>query len=343
MYSKFNVILIFFITILIGSCNKDSIYVHPQIKLENSGVVNYNITASSNHLAFPDLIRYNDKWFLTYREGDGHLYKDFSKIIVLISEDFVKWNKLQELEISKLDLRDPKFSFNSSINKLYIHFHGIPQGTELKNSRSYYCEFSDNDMEFDIIKMLRLPDNLPNKLWECDWLWKPLWYKSKFYVNGYLYNGIRTYSTNDLSKGVSLIGKSWNIGWSEAASIIKEDTLITVVRTNGLAKWGKTSLKNIDYEWGNIPINDIGGPNLIHFNNNSYFIAGRQEGRFEIFNYDADNNNIISIFRSNSISPDIGYNGMFLHNNKLYAVYYEELPDKSYVIKRVVLNLDGYE
>lgn len=344
MLLKFSrhIIIPVFIFISFISCKKenDEVFVHPNVEVEESSK-NF-IVRSSNHLAFPDLIKYQDKWYLTYREGDGHIYKNYSKIIVMSSDDFVNWNRIQEFEIENWDLRDPKFSYNELKNELYLHVYGREIGADPINSRSYFSKYNIDNGKFLDLEIIKMPLNIPNKLWLSDWLWKPIWYKSKFYVNGYLFNGIRTYSSNDLESSLSLIFKTWNQGWSESASIIFNDTIITIVRTNTLVQLGKSSVDNFKYSWKELNISDLGGPSIVKFRDTEFIVAGRQKGRFEIFIYNTENESMTSLFKSNMDSPDIGYNGLYLDEDKLYIVYYEELPNRSYVINKLILNLARY-
>src|SRR5262245_47383011 len=61
------------------------------------------------HNAFTDLMRFNDRWICTFREGEKHA-SGAGKVRVLTSTDGAKWESAALLEAAGVDLRDPKLS-----------------------------------------------------------------------------------------------------------------------------------------------------------------------------------------------------------------------------------------
>src|SRR5262249_61494256 len=61
------------------------------------------------HNAFTDLIRFQDRWYCTFREGAGHA-SGAGAIRVLTSADGEKWESAALIESKDVDLRDPKLS-----------------------------------------------------------------------------------------------------------------------------------------------------------------------------------------------------------------------------------------
>lgn len=70
------------------------------------------ITDGPNHHAFPDIIRFRDRLFLTYREcPDGHGIFHTSQIVVLASDDGRDWREVHRVGIpGHRDARDPHFA-----------------------------------------------------------------------------------------------------------------------------------------------------------------------------------------------------------------------------------------
>src|SRR3954471_1308830 len=61
------------------------------------------------HNAFTDLVRWQGKWYCTFREADGHVGGD-GKLRVLESADGNAWEPVALIAEEGIDLRDPKLS-----------------------------------------------------------------------------------------------------------------------------------------------------------------------------------------------------------------------------------------
>jgi len=78
----------------------------PDVRVENVRRVFWN----GEHNAFTDLIRWNDRFYLTFRScPDGHMVFPTAKIVVLASDDAKSWEKVHEFSVPKRDTRDPHF------------------------------------------------------------------------------------------------------------------------------------------------------------------------------------------------------------------------------------------
>lgn len=78
----------------------------PEVRVENVRRVFWN----GEHNAFTDLIRWKDRYYLTFRScPDGHMVFPSAKIIVLASDDTKSWEKVYEFSVPKRDTRDPHF------------------------------------------------------------------------------------------------------------------------------------------------------------------------------------------------------------------------------------------
>ncbi len=78
----------------------------PQVRVESVRRVFHN----GEHNAFTDLVRYNDRLYLTFRScPDGHGVYPTSSIFVLSSQDGRDWEEVHRFRIAKRDVRDPHF------------------------------------------------------------------------------------------------------------------------------------------------------------------------------------------------------------------------------------------
>ena len=62
------------------------------------------------HNAFTDLIRFRERWFCTFREGERHAAGEDGRIRVITSPDGEDWESAALLTTEGVDLRDPKLS-----------------------------------------------------------------------------------------------------------------------------------------------------------------------------------------------------------------------------------------
>src|SRR5688572_24160679 len=61
------------------------------------------------HNAFTDLVRFQDRWFCVFREGQGHVSPD-GALRVIASADGEKWESAALITSPNSDLRDAKIT-----------------------------------------------------------------------------------------------------------------------------------------------------------------------------------------------------------------------------------------
>lgn len=65
---------------------------------------------NGEHNAFTDLVRFQGKFYLTFRScPDGHMVHPTSSIRVLSSTDGIEWQQVHQFRVEKRDTRDPHF------------------------------------------------------------------------------------------------------------------------------------------------------------------------------------------------------------------------------------------
>ncbi len=73
-----------------------------------------------NHCAFTDLVRFQNKFYLTFRScPDGHMVHPTSSILILVSDDTVSWKEVHRFNVKDRDTRDPHFAIFQ--NKLFVY------------------------------------------------------------------------------------------------------------------------------------------------------------------------------------------------------------------------------
>ncbi|MDG2105804.1 MAG: exo-alpha-sialidase, partial [Pirellulaceae bacterium] len=74
-----------------------------------AAVVVQKIWDAAPHNAFTDLVRFQDRWFCVFREGQGHVSAD-GALRVITSQDGVNWEAAARLTMPDADLRDAKIT-----------------------------------------------------------------------------------------------------------------------------------------------------------------------------------------------------------------------------------------
>ena len=78
----------------------------PEVRVTNIRRVFHN----GEHNAFTDLVRFGDKFYLTFRScPDGHMVHPTASIIILSSADAKEWKQVHRFSVAKRDTRDPHF------------------------------------------------------------------------------------------------------------------------------------------------------------------------------------------------------------------------------------------
>ncbi len=78
----------------------------PEVRVSNVRRVFHN----GEHNAFTDLVRFRDRYYLTFRScPDGHMVHSTSSIIVLASDDTKRWEQVHRFSVPERDPRDPHF------------------------------------------------------------------------------------------------------------------------------------------------------------------------------------------------------------------------------------------
>ena len=82
------------------------------------------------HNAFTDLIRWRDRWYCTFREGDEHVGGD-GRIRVLVSTDGQAWTSAALVGEPGIDLRDPKLSTTPDGRLMIVAGGSVARGEAL--------------------------------------------------------------------------------------------------------------------------------------------------------------------------------------------------------------------
>ncbi|MCK5922115.1 MAG: hypothetical protein KAG66_14325, partial [Methylococcales bacterium] len=151
---------------------------HTRIRVKNV----HRIFENGEHNAFTDLIRWNGKFWVTFRSSpNGHQINSKSAVIVLSSPDGKEWIEAHRFSLSGWDTRDPHFlAFNGKLSVLAGAIY-VDAGKDHKDQsiskKTYGCTVSTKDG-----KIWSEPAKMPGT--EGYFVWCASAHKGKAYLSG---------------------------------------------------------------------------------------------------------------------------------------------------------------
>jgi len=130
------------------------------------------------HNAFTDLIRHQERWVCTFREGRDHASPD-GIIRVIESADGETWSAAAELAESGIDLRDPKLSTMPDGRLMMVMGGSVMEGREYV-TRQTRVAFSRDGRTWTAPQRILGPRH---------WLWRVTWHQGRAYGVSYLGGG----------------------------------------------------------------------------------------------------------------------------------------------------------
>ena len=305
--------------------------------LEDSVTVS-KIWDKGKHNAFTDLIRFNNAFYLSFREGESHVGgENNGKVRILKSKDGEKWESVALLAMEGLDLRDPKLSVTPNKQVMVIMAGAVFENGAIKELFPM-VSFSDKPgTEFSQPERSVLdPAITPSK----DWIWRVTWHKGIGYGIDYQLKE-NAGDRKLLKKDAWLIylmktkdGKSFEkVSRLEVEGLPNEATvrfdennnaLVLIRREQGdmMGVLAKSSFPYTDWEYTKLDFR-LGGPNFLFLNDKQLVMGTRiyePKTSTGIFVTDLKGN-----VRKRIELPsggDTSYPGMVVYNGKLWVSYY---------------------
>ncbi|MCA9076205.1 MAG: hypothetical protein KDA93_14340 [Planctomycetaceae bacterium] len=118
----------------------------PAVEVTNVRRVFHN----GEHNAFTDLVRFQDRYYLTFRScPDGHMVHPTASIIIMVSDDLEDWRQVHRFSVKHRDTRDPHFLVFQ--DKLFVYtgtwYSGettLPRSEYDLNKHLGYAAWSDD-------------------------------------------------------------------------------------------------------------------------------------------------------------------------------------------------------
>ena len=272
------------------------------------------------HNAFTDLIRFQDKWWCTFREADGH-GASYGKARIIVSEDGESWRSAALLEEQDVDLRDSKLSIMPDGRLMMLMGGSTYDENMVYQTRTPRVSFSNDGITWTPPLELLAEDH---------WLWRATWH------DGWAWSVSKLGVGKNPRRGMlyrSRDGVEWE--WVSELFVpnISETTLrflpdgemVALTRPNWIGtsrppykKWSWTSMGH-----------GIGGPNFIRTPSGELWASGRF--------YDGKASTVLARMTTGSYEPvltlpsggDCSYAGMVWHDDLLWMSYYSSHEDRT--------------
>ncbi len=294
----------------------------------------YRIWDAARHNAFTDLVRFNGRFYCTFREASGHLHSK-GKIRIICSVDGRRFESVALFGERGVDLRDPKLSVAPG-NRLML----LAGGSRFKGTRY-------------VGRQPRIAFSADGKRWgslapvmeEGDWLWRVTWHERIAYGISYRLK-TRNVWTIDLFSGTdglnfSRICRLPVDGKPNEATVQFRpggEAMALVRRESGdKAGWiGTSAPPYTEWRWASAG-HRLGGPNFLLLPNGAAWAAGRQivgqNARTVVARLTTDRYEPILELPSGG---DCSYPGMLLYRGRLWMSYYSSHEGRTSIYLAIV-------
>jgi hypothetical protein len=290
------------------------------------------------HSAFTDLVRYQNSWFMTFRESNLHMEGEHGTVRILKSEDGIVWTSVALLKKYQVDLRDPKLSVMPNAQLMLLVGGSVDSSDHSYLSRQSHVAFSHDGIHWGELSPILSPH---------DWLWRVTWFQSKAYGASYRYSDpLNRKKEWDVTLFESDDGLHYNkiVQWGiqgqpneTTLQFTEEGTMVALVRRekkfDSDAWIGTSEPPYEDWRW--VPSNfSFGGPNFIILPTGKMWASGRIVANTPYGDFEKT---ILARLTFDEIDPvmvlpsggDTSYPGMVYHQGALYISYYSSHEEKT--------------
>jgi len=310
------------------AAQRDKITSRPAEPLACEIVSVKRIWDAAPHNAFTDLIRFHDRWYCTFREGEGHVGGN-GKLRILESSDGDTWSSAALLAEENIDLRDPKLSITPDERLMMVAGGSIYEGKKLIG-RQPRVAFSKDGHDWSPPRRVLSPG---------EWLWRVTWHDGRCYGVSYSME-----STPQDEWRLTLWSSGNGIEYERITSLavpgqpnettlrfMPDGEMIALVRREGgnHRGWiGRSRKPYMDWTWHETS-HRLGGPNFLRLPNGQMLAAGRSYGN--------EAKTVLATFGPTTYEPvltlpsggDCSYPGMAWHDGQLWMSYYSSHEGKS--------------
>lgn len=284
------------------------------------------------HNAFTDLLRFKDRWFCVFREGQSHGSSD-GALRVLSSTDGDDWTSEACVTMAGAGLRDPKICVMPD-DKLMLSGAAVyPAGGKVRHQS--FSWFSADGRTWSDPQAIGDPDY---------WIWRITWQKERAWGIGYATRNesrIRLYSSLDGKTFETRVSALPTQGEVNESSIVflGDGRALCLLRRDGkgMAQLGTAKAPYEDWTWKDLGI-QVSGPHLLLLPDGRIVAAGRLYNggaHTGLFWLDPRNGKTTEFLKLPS-GGDTSYPGLVFHEGLLWVSYYSSHEGKTSIYRAKV-------
>lgn len=286
----------------------------------------HKIWDAAPHNAFTDLIRFRDRWFCAFREGQAHVSPD-GAIRILTSIDGVAWESAARIASPTEDLRDSKLSIRPDGRLMLLAAAALRPPAVGSHQTDAWSSADGREWGSAV------------PVGERDvWLWRATWHEGRALAVGYgtgKSQFARLYTSREGEAFDVAVPTLFEGGYPNEAGLafLTDGTALCLLRRDGsdkLAQLGRARPPYTDWSWAGLG-RRIGGPALLQVPDGR-IIAGvrlmEPAARTAICRVDLDANRLVELVALPS-GGDTSYPGLVFHDGLLWVSYYDSREGKA--------------
>lgn len=307
----------------------------------NSFDINVNVTRiwEEGYSAFPSIVNYKGKYYVSFREGYSHIFNKEGiadgKARIICSADGREWQSVALLTKEGFDLRDPKLSVTPD-GRLMVTMGGSLYVDKELLGQYPQVSFSDDGLNFSEPQQAYVNGDRND---DHEWIWRVTWHEGTGYAVTYGNHFALLKTTDginfDIVKEFSEIDNFPN---EATVRFAPDGRMYIIIRRDGqdnTAYWATSESPYTDWELKQLPMH-VGGPELMILDNGKALVGGRCHfpGQAKTMIWKGKTDGSFNPFLILPSGWDNSYPGFIQVGDELWTVYYS-----SHELKRAD---DGY-
>lgn len=278
--------------------------------------------------AFPSITRYHDAYYVSFREGAGHVFDEngiaAGKTRILRSTDGEHWESVALLSKEGYDLRDPKLSVTADGRLMVIQGGSVYVDKELQKGIPQVA-FSSDGVSFSDPEPVDYPieDGFA-------WFWRMTWHEGTGYTVSYDKSGVNRLKLLKTTDGLryEIISDIDLGGFPNEATIrfLQDGRMVILIRRDGDepdAYIGVSEPPYTDWKLTSLGFH-VGGPEMSVLPDGSLIIGGRgyPDGDAKTCLWKGSVGGDFELWKTLPSGGDNSYPGFYIEKSELMVVYY---------------------
>ena len=298
---------------------------------DNSSRIENNIISvqriwAEGYCAFTSLVRYNGRYYCSFREASAHLFdadgKAEGKARLLVSDNGTDWRSLALFAKEGMDLRDPKLSVMPDGRLMMLMGGSVYEERKLKNMFPQVT-FSSDGEHFTDLQPVVIDSALCR---DMEWIWRVTWFGGTGYGVSYGSAFALVKTTDGVHYELVTPLDVTERPNETSVQFLSDSTMLLMVRREGGDKrgwWGTARPPYTQWQWQEMDI-PLGGPDFMILGDTLCIAGSRSLYATEktmMFKGGLDGH-LEEVCMLPSGGDDNSYTGMLVNGDELWVSYY---------------------